>query len=90
MKLYTPILMVMTLLVSTSAFAKIKYIDGTVSGINNIDKTISIVSVKSGETKVYRYSDTARIDFVSAGTQIGSSRNVSSLSKGEAVRLKLK
>lgn|GEM_PF-4652816 len=90
MKNLTALLVTTALLTSTSAFAKIKYIDGTVSAINKAENTISIVGDVSGETKVYRFSHNARVDFVSAGTQIGSTRDVSSLNKGESVRLKLK
>lgn len=90
MKISTSIFIATLLFISVESFAKIKYVSGTVSDINNIERTISIISNKSGEKKVYRYSEKARIDYVSAGVLVGSSKDVSSLNKGESVRLKLK
>jgi hypothetical protein len=78
-------LMAALLVASTSAFAKLTYVDGRVADIDVKNKIISIVENDSGKKLTYRYTDSARVELSNLNTR----KNPKYLRKGEEVTLKL-
>ena len=84
MKLTTFFIAVIILSAATIANAKAEYFDGKVESVDTNAQTISVIGKKTKELVTYSYADD--VTFKNAE---GKTRELTSIDKGDNVRLKL-